>query len=104
MQTRLKAIRKHAGITQEEAADALGVSIGTYRNCEQGRVVMNGEQLIAAAMMFDTTVDHILMTDTDDCADIDPREELMSLFDVMNGSAKTALVIVARGLADQFPE
>ena len=43
MQTRLKASRKHAGITQEEAADALGVSIGTYRNWEQGRVVMNGE-------------------------------------------------------------
>lgn len=104
MQTRLKAIRKHAGITQEEAADALGVSIGTYRNWEQGRVVMNGEQLIAAAMMFDTTVDYILMTDTGDCADIDPREELMSLFDAMNGRAKTALAIVARGLADQFPE
>lgn len=63
MQTRLKEVRGAAGYNQREASELFGVSLGTYRNWEQGRVVMNGEQLVRAAKAFDTTVSHILMTD-----------------------------------------
>ena len=56
MRTRLKEARKAAGLNQQQAAAAFGVSIGTYRNWEQGRVVMNGEQLINAARLFGTDV------------------------------------------------
>ena len=41
MHTRLKEVRKAAGYKQQDAAEAFGVSLGTYRNWEQGRVVMN---------------------------------------------------------------
>lgn len=43
MHTRLKEVRKAAGYKQQDAAEAFGVSLGTYRNWEQGRVIMNGE-------------------------------------------------------------
>lgn len=102
MQTRLKKVRKHAGITQEEAATAFGVSIGTYRNWEQGRVVMNGEQLIAAAKMFDTTVDFILMTDTDLAVPLEPKEELVAIYDSMDSDGQRALLAAAHGLAQEF--
>lgn len=101
MQTRLKEVRKRANIKQDEAASAFGVSIGTYRNWEQGRVVMNGEQLIAAAQMFDTTVDYILMTDVE-IQEEEPKEELDSLYDSMNEDGQSALLVVARGLAQIF--
>lgn len=65
MQTRLKEIRKAAGYSQQEASELFGVSLGTYRNWEQGRVVMNGEQLVRAAKAFDTNVGYILMTDAE---------------------------------------
>lgn len=101
MQTRLKEVRKRSGMKQEEAASAFGVSIGTYRNWEQGRVVMNGEQLIAAAERFDTTVDYILMTDVEEPEE-EPMEELATLYGSMNDEGQAALLVVARGLAQAF--
>lgn len=65
MQTRLKEARKAAGYNQQEASELFGVSLGTYRNWEQGRVIMNGEQLVRAAKAFSTTVGYILMTDAE---------------------------------------
>ena len=37
----LKNIRRKAGLSQEEAADQLGVPIGTYRNWEQMKTMPN---------------------------------------------------------------
>ena len=90
-------------MSQQVAAERLGVSLGTYRNWEQGRVVMNGVQLINAARLFNTNVDYLLMLDGSIEKRMDPSQELGSLFEEMNGEGKHALLVVARGLKEAFP-
>ena len=46
--------------TQEDAADFFGVSLSTYKKWEQGKGMMNGEQLRMIAMKYDVTVDYLL--------------------------------------------
>lgn len=46
--------------TQKDAADFFGVSLSTYKKWEQGKGMMNGEQLRMIAMKYDTTVDYLL--------------------------------------------
>ena len=103
MRTRLKEVRKSKGLSQKDAAQMFGVSLGTYRNWEQGRVIMNGEQLINAARLFDTDVDFILMTDVDDEKE---RQliELEQLYDSLNDDGRETLVIVARAISEKFKE
>lgn len=98
MKTRLKEARKSSGLSQQDASEKLGVSLGTYRNWEQGRVVMNGEQLIAAARLYNTTVDFILMTDSGDFGD-DQEDELIDLYRSLSDDSKEAVLVVARTLA-----
>lgn len=102
MRTRLKDARNASGLNQKEAAARLGVSIGTYRNWEQGRVVMNGEQLVSAARLFNTNVDYLLMTDSPDAALDESSDELLGLFDSMNSEGRDVLLVVARALAERF--
>ena len=103
MKTRLKEARRNARMSQQVAAERLGVSLGTYRNWEQGRVVMNGAQLINAARLFNTNVDYLLMLDGSIEKRMDPSQELGSLFEEMNGEGQHALLVVARGLKEVFP-
>lgn len=105
METRLKEARKAAGLNQRESAKELGVSLGTYRNWEQGRVVMNGEQLMSAATLFNTTVDFILMTDADTNEDTKAqrqKSELSSIYDSIDEDGRRALMTFARALADEY--
>lgn len=89
-------------MNQKEAAERFGVSIGTYRNWEQRRVVMNGEQLINAARLFGTDVDYLLMTDVEAVDQEDQPDELMRLYRAMSDEGRDALLIVANGLAERF--
>lgn len=98
MKTRLKEARKSSSLSQQDASEQLGVSLGTYRNWEQGRVVMNGEQLIAAARLYNTTVDFILMTDSNDIGD-EQEDELIDLYRSLSDDSKEAVLVVARTLA-----
>lgn len=98
MKTRLKEARKSSGLSQQDASEQLGVSLGTYRNWEQGRVVMNGEQLIAAARLYNTTVGFILMTDSNDIGD-EQEDELIDLYRSLSDDSKEAVLVVARTLA-----
>lgn len=98
MKTRLKEARRSSGLSQQDACERLGVSLGTYRNWEQGRVVMNGEQLISAARLYNTTVDFLLMTDTNYVED-DKEDELVDLFRSLSEDSKEAVLVVAKTLA-----
>ena len=102
MKTRLKEARKAAGYSQKDAAEAFDVSIGTYRNWEQGRVVMNGEQLMGAARLFGTDVDYLLMMDTPEANPEGQEDELASIYSALNEDGRDALLIVARGLLEKF--
>lgn len=100
MKTRLKEARKAAGMTQQEAAASFDVSLGTYRNWEQGRVVMNGEQIKGAAELFGTDADYILMTDAS------PEQfevDLVDLYRGLNDAGREALLAIARDLVELFP-
>lgn len=101
MRTRLKEARKASGLNQHDASMALGVSIGTYRNWEQGRVVMNGEQLVKAADLYKTSVDFILMTDT--ASEITEREDrIIDLYRSMNQDGQRTLLAIAEALSNIF--
>lgn len=104
MQTRLKEVRKEAGYNQEQAAELFGVSLGTYRNWEQGRVVMNGEQLINAAEAFDTTVDYILMTDIELPEVSLQQVELDAIFQRLSSPSRAILLELARSLEVHYGE
>lgn len=56
----LKAIRGTKGVTQKEAADALGISPNTYKNYEQGMREPNNEMLCKLADYFQVTTDYLL--------------------------------------------
>ena len=102
METRLKEARKETGFSQKDAADKLGVSLGTYRNWEQGRVIMNGEQLIRTAHLFGTDVDYLLMTDVDESGKEKMFRELEQIYDRMDDDGRETLLIIARGLVEKF--
>lgn len=102
MQTRLKEVRKTAGYSQQDASKLFGVSLGTYRNWEQGRVVMNGEQLIRAAEAFDSTVDYILMTDVAVPEITQQQAELDAIFQELQAPARAVLLDVARSLKENL--
>ena len=102
----MKEARKANDMSQEEAAKSFGVSIGTYRNWEQGRVVMNGEQLINAAKLYGTNVDYLLMTDFPQESTKADRgndlEELAELFESMEEEGREVLMLIARALSERY--
>ncbi len=101
MKTRLKEARVASGLSQQEASVRFRVSLGTYRNWEQGRVVMNGEQLIRAAQEFDTTVDYLLMTDSKEDLSL-LEDDLVGMYRSMNDDGRRTLIAIAETLADLY--
>ncbi len=104
MRTRLKEVRKAAGYNQQEASELFGVSLGTYRNWEQGRVIMNGEQLIRAAEEFGTNVDYILMTDIEVPEVAQQQADLDAIFQRLSAPARAVLLDAAKSLEARFGE
>lgn len=101
MKTRLKDARKATGISQQDACVKFGVSLGTYRNWEQGRVVMNGEQLITAARLYNTTVDYLLMTDSYEVDD-EMEDNIIDLYRSMNDEGRRVLSAIAEALGNIY--
>lgn len=60
----LKTIRKKSGLSQEEAADQLGVPIGTYRNWEQLKTMPRDRgDIPRLARFFGVTVEDLFGDD-----------------------------------------
>lgn len=57
---RAYAKRNNISFTQEDAARYFDVSIGTYRNWEQGRTEPSGAQISKMADLYGTTIDYLL--------------------------------------------
>jgi transcriptional regulator with XRE-family HTH domain len=60
----LKKAREKAGLTQAQAAIAIGVSDGTYKNYEQGKREPNGDKMVTIANLFGVTTDYLLGRET----------------------------------------
>lgn len=98
------AYAKSNGIrfTQEDAARHFGVSIGTYRNWEQGRVETNAGQISELADFYGTTSDYLLgKVDTPTPPSSIGYEEkrLVALMHSMDGSRRALLLAIAEEFA-----
>ena len=91
--------------TQEDAARDFCVSLGTYRNWEQGVGKLNGEILSAIADKYGCSVDYLLCRTTDPRpytphAYVDSRQTAINgYYESMAEDGKDTLLKVARGLA-----
>ena len=87
---KLLAIRKKAGLTQSEVAEAANLSDRTYADIERGSVNMRVETLLRVCKVLKITPDEILTSDTDLSS-----EEILSLLNsASEKSKKTALKIL----------
>lgn len=57
---RLRNLRERYYLTQQDVADAMGVSVNSYRNYEYGSIVPKAKELMALADLYDLSVDDIL--------------------------------------------
>jgi transcriptional regulator with XRE-family HTH domain len=71
---RLKELRKEAGKTQGEVADALGIGRITYQNYERDTSTPNGETILKMAHYFNVSSDYLLGD-----ANLDSNGYLMAL-------------------------
>ena len=58
--SRLLSERKRIGLTQAEAADAAGLSVGTYASLERGEANVHLETILSICMAFSITPDDLL--------------------------------------------
>ena len=97
--------------TQEDAARAIGVATGTYRNWEQGiGKGLKGEQLKKLSELYGVTVDYLLKR-TDDphylpisrqrpsVAMTADETELLALYRSMDASGREMALNAVRGMA-----
>lgn len=61
---KLKELRKTKGISQEQAANALNISVRAYQNYEYGQREPNIEMIFKLADFYGVTTDYLLGRDT----------------------------------------
>lgn len=61
---RLKDLRKAKGISQDQAANALGISLRAYQNYEYGQREPNIEMIFKLADFYGVSTDYLLGRDT----------------------------------------
>lgn len=57
----IRRIRNAQGLTQEQMAGRLGISLTAYRDLETGKTSMMNANVAKIAMMFDTTVEELVL-------------------------------------------
>lgn len=100
----LKEYRLKNGLTQEQVADHLGIPKKTYQNYEREVRDADSDVLCALADCYGITLDQLVGRDgggSDLAANI---KQLESLYVSMSDDGRDALMIVASGLAERFPE
>ena len=96
--------------TQEDAAAYFGVSVGTYRNWEQGRVELNAIQLDSLSDLYGVTVDYLLgKTSISTPAEMmvcanSYEQEIFGIIRSLSPEGKKQLMVYARGCAATYPK
>lgn len=57
----IRRIRNSQGLTQEQMAGRLGISLTAYRDLETGKTSMMNANVAKIAMMFDTTIEELVL-------------------------------------------
>ncbi|MCX4268496.1 MAG: helix-turn-helix transcriptional regulator [Lachnospiraceae bacterium] len=60
---RLRNVRKKCGLTQQNMADKLGISLNAYQKYEQAERSPSLECLVIIADIFDISIDYLLCRD-----------------------------------------
>ncbi|MCD7130587.1 helix-turn-helix domain-containing protein [Limosilactobacillus agrestis] len=62
MQSRLYDLRKHVkGMTQQQMADYLNISVKAYRDKENGKNQFTQDEMFAISKLFDLNIDTIFL-------------------------------------------
>ena len=94
----LKAIRNKKGVTQKEAADALGISPNTYKNYEQGMREPNNDMLCKLADYFQVTTDYLLGR----APQADPMKLLVSQTDLSPEAQEENVQVLTELVGDEL--
>ena len=100
----LKEYRLKNGLTQEQVADYLGIPKKTYQNYEREVRDADSDVLCALADCYGITLDQLVGRDSGDSDLAAYIKQLESLYVSMSDDGRDALMIVASGLAERFPE
>lgn len=95
MELQLQKLRKAAGLSQQDMADALGVKKRTYGSWERGEVTMSFPQAIACARILGCTTDAIAGLENERFAD-SSQSQLNNYFQSMDDAGKAAITETAR--------
>jgi len=109
---RLKEVRKTAGLTQREVAQALNVTTATYSRYENGLIQPGPETLKNIALLLNTSVDFLLGSISEDNLLVDynkpikpavrsDEEKLLGVYNSLDEQSKTQLMSVAYLLMSQ---
>ena len=91
---RMKTLRKQAGYTQEQIADALDVTVAFISNIENDRVKMNLRVLSYYAKLLNVSIDYLLRPDGE--KDDVLNKEILRLLEKFSTDDKEKFVKVLR--------
>ena len=79
----MKTLRKQAGYTQEQIADALDVTVAFISNIENDRVKMNLRVLSYYAKLLNVSIDYLLRPESDENGEKDDvlNKEILRLLE-----------------------
>ena len=106
---RLRGLRERYYLTQQDVADAMDVSVNSYRNYEYGSIVPKAKELIALADLYDLSVDDILgigteMTFRYDKDDLEALRQAVKTTDARLIESALAPLIAEHQAAFSFPD
>lgn len=95
---RMKTLRKQAGYTQEQIADALDVTVAFISNIENDRVKMNLRVLSYYAKLLNVSIDYLLRSESDENGEKDDvlNKEILRLLEKFSTDDKEKFVKVLR--------
>ena len=95
---RMKTLRKQAGYTQEQIADALDVTVAFISNIENDRVKMNLRVLSYYAKLLNVSIDYLLRPESDENGEKDDvlNKEILRLLEKFSTDDKEKFVKVLR--------
>ena len=91
---RMKTLRKQAGYTQEQIADALDVTVAFISNIENDRVKMNLRVLSYYAKLLNVSIDYLLRPESDENGEKDDvlNKEILRLLEKFSTDDKEKFV------------
>lgn len=109
---RLKELRKNKGISQEQVAIDLGISMRAYQNYEYGKREPNIEMILKLAEYYNVTTDYLLEKETAPSPDPfesfrftkEMEEEASEDYKRLTSQEKAVIAKIVKALADSHKE